>query len=103
MAVEDITRIRLRIGDRGTTPQFSDAEIETVIEDAGSWQRACLHLVKSQMAELAGLPDFRSGSLEFEHEYQMDAFRVLLSNLRSEFKMWDDGVQAGSIQLQDVR
>ena len=98
--VSEIAKVRLRIGDRGNSPQFSDAEIGVEIDEAGSWKRACLILVKSQIAELAAQPDFGGGALRLSHSNRLAVLKKLLNDLRSEFKMWDEAGQSKSILLK---
>lgn len=55
---DDVTRVRYHIQDTDTTnARYSDAEINFVIAEEGSWQKAVISLLRADMASAARDPD----------------------------------------------
>jgi hypothetical protein len=99
----DIGRVRLRVGDRrelidpatklGSGSGIrSDEEIQLMINDEGSWQKACIAWVQSFLNQLNTEPDFTADWLEIDLESARESYL----NMLSELKVWLGVAGAGS-------
>ena len=89
----DIGRVRLRIGDRIQLTDTedddtesgirSDEEIQLMIDDEGSWQKACIAWVHSRLNELSTEPDSKADWLSIDLESTRESLQKMLVELKT--------------------
>lgn len=82
----DITRIRFHLSDTvEAVAMFSDEELNFVIGEAGSWQRAVIACIRNRIAHLAGEPDMQADWLRIDWRRSADNWKLLLNEKSQEF------------------
>ncbi len=86
-APDDITRVRIRVGDRREiqtdTGIRSDEEIQLMIDDEGSWQAACIAWVQSFLNQLNTEPDSTADWLEIDLGSVRESYEKMLDELKT--------------------
>jgi len=91
----DIGRVRLKVGDRRELidPETgaatgsgirSDEEIQKMIDDEGSWQKACIAWIQSFLSQINIEPNWTADWLEVEFHTMRDGLEKMLA----EYKVW---------------
>lgn len=81
----DLTRVRFHIGDTDSSAaKFSDEEINFVISEAGTWQKAVIQLIQTLIAKLGHTPDATMDWLKIEPSKALAAYEKLLNEKRRE-------------------
>lgn len=95
-------RVRFHIGDTNADAAiYSDAEINAMIAEAGTWQGAVVMALESIIARLAGTPDFTADWLKVDVASQIEAYRRLLDMKRAEFGLGLLGSEAVHVYRLD--
>lgn len=83
---DDTTRVRYHIGDTvEASAIFTDEEIDFVISEEGSYQKAVVSLIQAVIAKIGHEPDFTADWLQVDWRRSVDAWRDLLAEKRSKF------------------
>lgn len=81
----DLTRVRFALGDtESTTAKLSDEEIDFMISEQGTWQRATLACIRNLMAKLAD-PNFTADWLTVDNASAFKSMQALLASKQGEF------------------
>lgn len=96
-AVDDVTRVRFWTGDTTEGENFlSDEEIDMMISEEGSYQKAviaCLQLIIAKLSQ----PNFTADWLTVDNKSAREGYQTLLAQMRNKF-----GVAALSSGVQSV-
>ena len=80
----NLERVRFHISDKDPkAPKFSDEEIEAVIADAGSWQKAVIVCIRSLMAAVS-MPNFSADWLTVDNASAYKSLEALLQQKQRE-------------------
>jgi len=102
MAMTDMDRVRLEIGDNVAPMHFTDAEIWEKINQAGVWKVAAAELCFIWARWLARQPDFTLGS--FSEKGNQEAARILNEKGQELMSLYGGetaGLYAGGISVAD--
>lgn len=102
MAMTDMDRVRLEIGDNVAPMHFTDAEIWEKINQAGAWKVAAAELCFIWARWLARQPDFTLGS--FSEKGNQEAARILNEKGQELMSLYGGetaGLYAGGISVAD--
>jgi hypothetical protein len=81
----NLERVRFHIGDMdSTTARFQDEEINAIITEEGSWEKAVIACLKNLIARLS-VPDFRADWLEVKPSTARAAYEALLKQKQKDF------------------
>lgn len=81
----DRDRVRFAIGDTDSSaPKLTDEEIDAMIDEEGSWQKATLACIDSLLARLSQ-PDFRADWLQVEHSKARAGLESLRKTLKAKY------------------
>jgi hypothetical protein len=84
-AVNDLTRVRFHTGDTVETESWlSDEEINMLLAEEGTWQKATIAALKFIISKLSK-PDFQADWLRVSNASAREGFVRLLNEKRAEF------------------
>jgi len=87
-SVTDITRVRFHIGDTEEDAAiFSDEEIQMVITEEGTYQKAVVECLTTIIAKLSAEPDMKADWLSVSLGRSVDGFKALLAEKRRKFNL----------------
>jgi hypothetical protein len=88
----DVTRVRFHIGDTDATLAiFSDEEIEFVITEAGSYQRAVIWCIQNIITKISAEPDSTADWLRVDWGRSLRGYQALLAVKRQELGVTSTG------------
>lgn len=81
----DLTRVRFHVGDTDSTAAlFSDEEINFMISEKGTWQKATIACLENLRAKMAGSPEFTADWLSIRTGSSLAGLDALIASKRRE-------------------
>jgi hypothetical protein len=103
----DRSWIRLKIGDNSSaTPELQDEEIDMLLSDEGSKERAAIAAARALSAVYARKVDKTVGRLRIAASQAAQAYERLANSLEKQLNMrvgGESGIYAGGISVSDKR
>lgn len=100
--VTDITRVRFHVFDTNeATAMFSDEEIQMVLDEQTSWQRAVIVLIEAKIAEVASTPSFTADWLRVDQASALNGLKELLQQKKRQFGFSGITVSSGHVYRAD--
>lgn len=85
-AATDITRVRFHVGDTVEDAAiFSDEEIQFVIDEESTWQKAVIECLTTIIAKLSAEPDMKADWLSVSLGRSVKGYQSLLTAKRRKF------------------
>jgi len=82
-SANNVTRVRFHIGDTVAEGAFfSDEEIEFILVEEGSYQKAVIACIQSLIGKISAEPDFQADWLKVDRSKALAGYKLLLAEKR---------------------